>query len=122
MAHISDEKLLEALLVHGSVSEAAKALECSRTTIYSRLRDPELRQQYSQLQGVVVNAVAGGLAAGAAESVAALRRVLNDPETSRGLLVNAANVVLAHTNRFIENGNILQRLDALERQAEEAEE
>ena len=53
---VTDEKLLEMLLVHGGVRGAAVALGLSENAIYKRLRDDSFRQQYDQMQGVILAA------------------------------------------------------------------
>ena len=44
---VSNEKLLETLLVYGNAERAAKALGVTRNAIYKRLQDETFRAQYT---------------------------------------------------------------------------
>ena len=43
---ISDEKLIETMLLYGGVSGAAQTLGLSRNAVYKRLQDDSFRQRY----------------------------------------------------------------------------
>ena len=114
MAKVSDEKLLELLLVGGGVSGASAASGLSKAGIYKRLQDPDFRSRYDCLQGTLLAVTAGSMADAIGSAVQALRNILDDPETSAGVRVSAADSLLRHANRYIEAANILRRLEALE--------
>ena len=111
---ITDEKLLEMLLIHGGVRGAAAVCRISQNAIYKRLQDAGFRGRYDAMQGVMLSTVAAGMTAVLDKAVGALVGVLDDPSASPGLKVNAANALLNHANRYIESANILRRLEALE--------
>lgn len=111
---ISDEKLLEMLLVHGGASGAATALKISRNAIYKRLQDPTFRAQYESAQGAVISTATAAMSAALKDAIGALVDVLNGYDTAPATKVQAANAILTHCNRYIETSNILRRLDALE--------
>lgn len=118
---VTDEKLLEMLLVHGGVRGAAVALGLSENAIYKRLRDDSFRQQYDRMQGVILSTATAGMTAALEKAVGALVCVLEDEASSPGLKVSAANTLLAHCNRYVETTNIMKRLDALENEMKERE-
>lgn len=111
---ISDEKILEAMLIHGGVRGAAAACGISQNAIYKRLQDSDFRGRYDAMQGAMLSTVAAGMTAALDKAVGALVGVLDDPNASPGLKVNAANALLNHANRYIESANIMRRLDAVE--------
>ena len=111
---ISDEKLLEMLLIHGCVRKAAAVLGISQNAIYKRLKDNSFRQQYDVMQGFILASAAGAMVNVLDDAVSALTTILTDPHTSAGIKVNAANALLNHCCRYVETSNILRRLDALE--------
>lgn len=111
---VNDEKLLEMLLVHGGVRGAAAACGLSQNAIYKRLSDSAFRSRYDALQGVMLSTVAATLTAALDKATGALVAVLDDPNASPGLKVNAANALLTHANRYVESANIMRRLEALE--------
>lgn len=112
--HVSNEKLIEALLIHGSVRGAAAVLGVSQNMIYKRLKDDNFRNEYDKLQGTVLCTAAAAMCAALDKAIGALIAVLDDPDASAGLKVTAANALLGHANRYVESSNILRRLDALE--------
>lgn len=113
---VSDDKLLETLLIHGGVvREAASSCGLSQNAIYKRLQNTTFRTQYDMLQGIMLSTVALSLIKSLENAVGVLVKLLDDPETSPGIKVTAANSLLSHANRYIESANILRRLNVLER-------
>ena len=117
---ITDEKLLELLLVHGGVTQAAAVCGLSKNAIYKRLQNEDFRKRYDQMQGVLLATAAASMSDSVGDAVQTLRAIINDPETSAGVRVSAADALLRHTCRYVEMGNILRRVEALE-QAQEME-
>ena len=118
---VSDEKLLQTLIECGSVTAAADACGLTRNAVFKRLQNPAFRARHNELQSVVLGSAASELAAGSLEAVEVLRSIMRDYETSKGLKVQAAGLVLTHCAKYIETANVLQRLDALERAQTEVE-
>lgn len=111
---ITDEKLLEMLLVHGGASGAAAALGISRNAVFKRLQDPVFRAQYDAAQGVVLSTAAASMTTALNDAIGCLRDVVIDKSVSAAVRVQAANALLTHCNRYIESANILRRLEELE--------
>lgn len=113
---VTDEKLLEMLLVHGGVSGAATALGMSRNAIYKRLRDDAFRAQYDAMQGVLLGVAASAMCDGLSDAVDALLEVIRDKANAATVRISAADSLLRHCAKYIETASILRRLDALEAQ------
>lgn len=111
---VSNEKLLETLLVYGNAEKAAKALNITRNTIFKRLQDETFRAQYTAAQSAVISAVSIEMTAILSDAVGALHDVVTDDIATDSARISAANALLTHCNRYIETANILRRLDALE--------
>ena len=120
MAKITDEKLLQMLLVHGGVSGAAAACGLSKAAIYKRLENVDFRNQYDTMQGILLATTAGSMADAVGSAVQTLRSVLDDPAAASGTKVAAADALLRHTARYVELGNVLRRIEALEKTQQEA--
>lgn len=114
MARKNDEQILAALVACGSVRAAAKAVGCSETTIRVRLNDPDFRKEYETAKGAVLTEACDSLAARLTHAVDVLVEVLDNTENAATVRVTAADSLLRHGLRYIEMGNILLRLDALE--------
>ena len=111
---ISDEKLLEMLLVHGSVKDTAAAVGISRNAIYKRLRDDVFRTEYDRLQGVLLSTAAAKMADTLTDAVEVLQSIINDEFANQNTRINAADSLLRHCVRYVEVSDILRRVEALE--------
>ena len=111
---ISNEKIMSALIATGSVRAAAKAACISETTIRARLNDPDFRKEYETAKGAILAEACDSLAARLTHAVEVLVDVLDNTENAATVRVSAADSLLRHGLRYIEMGNILLRLDALE--------
>jgi len=116
---VTDESLLEMLLVCGGVKGAACRLSISENAIYKRLQNSEFRDKYDQLQGVVLSVATAKMATGLEKAVDAMLKILDDDSASPGLKMQAANGIMSHCARYIETNTIMHRLDALETELEE---
>ena len=111
---VSNEKLLETLLVYGNAERAARALGVTRNCIYKRLQDDAFRAQYTTAQSAVISAVSLEMTAILSDAVGALHDVVTDDIATDSARISASNALLTHCNRYVETANILRRLDALE--------
>ncbi len=111
---VSDEQLLEALLVHGGAGRAADALHITPNAIYKRLQNPDFRAQFHAAQGTIIASASAKMSAGLGDAVTALVDVLNDRSVTPAVRVQAASTLLNHCQRYVETSSVLQRLDALE--------
>ena len=114
MSTMNNEQIMAALIACGSVRAAAKAVGCSETTIRARLNDPDFRKEYETAKGAVLTEACDSLAARLTHAVEVLVDVLDNTENAATVRVSAADSLLRHGLRYIEMGNILLRLDALE--------
>lgn len=111
---VSDEKLIEMLLVHGGAGKAAAVLGISKNAIYRRLKDEAFRNEYNRLQGIVLSTATAGLSDALGDAVGLLRDTVNNPTVNDNTRVSAADSLLRHCVRYVEVTDILRRLEALE--------
>ncbi len=122
MAKLNNEKILSALLTGGSIRSAAKIAGCAESTIRARLKDDAFRSQYEEAKQNVLSEALDSLSARLTDAVSTIASVMESPETPASVRVSAADAVLRHGLKYLEAGNILKRLEALEAaQAEEKE-
>lgn len=114
LARKNNETILAALIACGSVRAAAKVACVSETTVRARLNDPDFRKEYETAKGAVLTEACDSLAARLTHAVDVLVEVLDNQENPSTVRVSAADSILRHGLRYIEAGNILVRLDALE--------
>lgn len=111
---IDDDKLLEALLVHGTVRQTATAVGLSQNAIYRRLQNDDFRARYNSMQGVLLSVTASSMCDALGDAVNTLRAVVNDKDAADGVRVSASDALLRHACRYVEVANVLERLERLE--------
>ena len=91
---------MAALAAGATCDEAARAAGVSPSTVDRRLRDPEFRAEFRQLQREARQRTADALAFAATRAVARLVSVLDDPDAPTTVRVSAARVILDNAVRF----------------------
>ena len=112
---VTDERLLALLIEHGSVTRVAKIAGVSRNAIYMRLRQNEdFRTKYEEAKNAVLQDACGAISTKLETAAAVLYDVATNDRAAATVRVSAADSLLRHGLRYIEQGEILKRLDALE--------
>lgn len=112
---VTDERLLALLIEHGSVTRVAKIAGISRNAIYMRLRQNEdFRTKYEEAKNAVLQDACGAISTKLETAAAVLYDVATNDRAAVSVRVSAADSLLRHGLRYIEQGEILKRLDALE--------
>lgn len=112
---VTDERLLALLIEHGSVTRVAKIAGLSRNAIYMRLRQNEdFRTKYEEAKNAVLQDACGAISTKLETAAAVLYDVATNDRAAVSVRVSAADALLRHGLRYIEQGEILKRLDALE--------
>ncbi len=115
MAKRNNDEILAALLSGGSIRSAAKIVGCSESTIRKRLNEPEFRSRYEEAKANILSEALDNLSARLTDAVTTIAEVMADEGTPASVRVSAADAVLRHGLKYLEAGNILKRLDDLER-------
>ena len=110
----SDEQILEALLMAGSAREAAKRLGCSLSCVRDRLSKPAFKVKYEQVKNDALRDAIDSLKIRMSSAVDVLTKVMTDSETAATVRVSAADSVLRHGLRYVEQYEIIKRIEALE--------
>ena len=118
---VTDERLLALLIEHGSVTRVAKIAGVSRNAIYMRLRQNEdFRTKYEEAKNAVLQDACGAISTKLETAAAVLYDVATNDRAAVSVRVSAADSLLRHGLRYIEQGEILKRLDALEQAMNES--
>ena len=118
---ITDEHLIELLLVHGSVKATAAAIGMSTRAIYARLADPNVRQMYADARGQMLENASTTLCNALGDAVSFLHGLVIDPDAPLGLKVQSADSLLRHCVRYSETCDVMRRISELEKRLDEAE-
>ena len=118
---LTNEKLVELLLVHGSVKATAAALGMSARAIYARLADPNVRQMYAEARGRLLESATGNLCESLNSAIDFLHSVVDDKEAPLALKIQCADSLLRHAVRYVEVADVTNRLSALEQKLDEVD-
>ena len=100
--------------------ETRSGADIQKTGSYKYLQDPDFRNRYDSMSGILLSTAAASMTDAVGSAVQTLRSVLDDPEAAPGVKVSAADALLRHTARYVELGNVLRRIEALEKTQQEA--
>ena len=107
-------RILAALVAYPTKSAAAKALGISRSTIYYKLRDDDLREAYEEMRSAAIADATDSLMTVAESAVMVLHDVANDTNVSPQTRVQAAGKLLDLALRAHELTDVVARIAALE--------
>jgi hypothetical protein len=122
MKKLNDEQLLNLLLTHGSVSEAAAAGNITQRAVFQRLQNPAFRQKYDELRALSMENVTTKLGDSVGTAVNLLREIVENKSAPPSLRVQAADCLLRHTLKYAEFVTLSRRVAELETKLKESEE
>lgn len=111
------ERVLAALLQHATVAEAAKISGVSERSIFRWLQREDFQARYSEAKRAIVNEAVSDLKAATSAAVATLRRNLS---CGNAFAENtAAQAILSQAFKAIEQEELADRIERLERLLEQ---
>jgi hypothetical protein len=112
-----EDNILQALLTHRTIREAAEAARVSERVIYDYLNDPAFESRYKAARDDVIRGVSNHLREQMNEAVDVIGGIMRDAENRPQDRLSAAKAVLEYGDKFIENNDILERIEKLEANA-----
>lgn len=112
---VSDEMLIQAILQSGSQAQAAKALGLNPTSMCRRLQNPIVKQKLSDAKAAYLKQAVHELNTQLSGAVKVLCEIMHDETAPQGTRLQAADTILRHGLKYTEIGDIIPRLEALER-------
>ncbi len=112
------EDAIVALLTTRTVEEAARVIGVSTKTLLRWMKEPEFDTAYRAAKRAAFGQSIARLHHLSSAAVSTLGKVMLEPGTPPATRVRAADSVLNHTIKAIENEDIEARVSALERAAE----
>jgi molybdenum-dependent DNA-binding transcriptional regulator ModE len=107
------ERALLALLTHGSVREAGRAAGISEATLYRYLAEDDFSEELARERRGVMEAGLARLQQAQTQAVETLIRNLHCE--SPAVEVRTAQIILEHTQKAYETGEVVRRLEELEK-------
>jgi hypothetical protein len=114
MKTITTDRILLAMIEHGSQERAAEALGISPTTIFRRLQKPEVRERYRAMRREAFLGNKGTMMRAARSAVTVLENILRDQGESAAIRARAAQSIFKHADKF-RLEDFQARADKLER-------
>jgi|SRR5215207_9185615 len=108
-----DERILAALIAYPTKTAAAKALGISRSTIYYKLQNGDLRAAYEELRSEAIADATDSLMTVAESAVSVLHNLANDTGVPAQTRVTAAGKILDMALRAHELLNIKAEIEEL---------
>lgn len=115
---ISDDKILTALLTHGSPSAAARECGIAVGTVLKRLRTPDFAARYTEAREAVLQSTVSSMTSALSSAVAVLKAVIEDNGISASVRIQAADSLLRHCLRYVEVCELEKRVAKLEKEGE----
>lgn len=113
-----EQMAIAALLTHPTVKAAAEACGIHERTLRHWLADkPEFRSAFRSELKAIMSHVSGRVQQATTLAVSTLEGVMRSKVAAHAAKVSAARAVLEHASRAVEQAEIIERLDALERNA-----
>lgn len=110
-----DELILAALLSNPTVRAAAAACGVSETQIYARLRTPEFKERYNNARHELLAQSTTFVQGLVGDAIKKMRDVMNDPDASQQVQLNAAEAITRNSLKLTEQTDILAQIAELKK-------
>ena len=115
MKRLTDEKIIEALLVSGSIKDAANTLGVTQKTVYSRMKNPAFVELYRGARHSVLQSATLRLQSNIATAADTLIAIMTNTNVANQTRVAAAAAVLQYAKSFTEEIDLSERVLELEK-------
>ena len=99
----SDERIIAALLQHGTITAAAAAAGTTPRTIYDRMKEPEFVAAYSEAKAGILRGAVISLNGRISAAIDTIAGVMTDPAAAPATRLQAAQALLNNAGRFYES-------------------
>ena len=108
------DNILQALLTHRTIREAAQASKVSERVIYDYLADPAFENRYRAARDDIIRGVCNHLRERMNEAVDIITDIMRGTENRAADRLSAAKSILEFADKYIETNDILERISRLE--------
>lgn len=113
------DALIMSLLTHMTMKEVVEDTGLSSSAIYRFLRSPSFKARYDEQRRELLKSNCRALQVSMSDAIDTLVRILNDPNNSAQVRLNAVDMLLRHCSKLTEQVEIMDRLDVLEKRVNE---
>jgi hypothetical protein len=112
------DAILQALLTHRTIKEAATAARVSERSMYNYLDNPAFYARYAAARDDVLRGVSNNLREQMNEAVDTISKIMRSTKSKPHERLAAAKAVLEYGIRYVESDDILSRISKLEQNQE----
>lgn len=103
---VNNEKIIAALIQHGTIKGAAEATGISSRTIYDRMtNDRDFQAEYSEAKNSLVRKAVFSITKKVSAAVEAVAEIMNDKEVNPAVRLQAAQALITNAAKFTERLN-----------------
>lgn len=110
-----DELIIAALTSNPTVRAAAAACGVSETQIYARLRQPAFKEKYDNARREMLAQSTAYIQGMVGDAVQKMRDIMNDPNASAQVQLNAAEAITRNNLKLTEQTDIMNQLAELKK-------
>lgn len=111
---VTDNQLISALLSSATIKQASDEVGLSEQAVYSRLRKPDFREKLQNARNDQFQVISSKLEDSNFRALDTLINILDDKETSAGVKVRAAQILLDLSLKNREQIDVISRIENLE--------
>ena len=98
----NDERIITALLQHGTIKEAAAAADTTPRTIYNRMKNREFRAQYEAAKNDILRTAYITINGKLTAAIEAVAEIMQNPENNAAVRLQAAQAIITNAAKFTE--------------------
>lgn len=110
---------LKAMLEEPTITKAAEKAKIGRNTAYKYLSNPEFQSELNRRRGECINDTVRYLQGKLSLCSETLINIIENPETSNQVKINAINAVYANCKAMTETAEVIARLEQIEQSISE---
>lgn len=99
---VPDEKLIAALLNHGTIKQAAAAAGVSERTMYDRMNSGDFKELYKAAKADLIRGAVFSLNGKLQEAIDTIAGIMTDESTNAAIRLQAAQAILNTAGKFAE--------------------
>lgn len=101
-AELKDERIIAALLQHGTIKEAAAAADTTPRSIYNRMKNGEFRAQYEAAKNDILRTAYITINGKLTAAIEAVAEIMSNPENNPAVRLQAAQTIITNAAKFSE--------------------
>jgi hypothetical protein len=110
----TEDKILESLLLHKTIREAAVAAKVTERTIYDYLTKPEFEKRYQDARADIIRGVTNLLRENLTRAAGVIVKIMEDENLPPATRLTAAKTLLEYGKRYTEMSDIQERIRKIE--------